>query len=256
VNNVIFDVCRFEDELTVGKFAMAVWCIWHNRNNWVWKGVKDSAKEVAMCGAHMLAEWCVVNTMQQTSSFESVAAVTHAAVYTEYGRLRESHDIQLICWQKPRDGWWKCNVDASFSHSPCYTGWGWCLRDSAGCFSAAGTNICRNTLTVVEGEAMTILEAMRVAISKGWSNIIFESDSKVVVDAVYSNNHGNSEWSSIILSIKSILQCNPNFEVKFTKRQANMAAHKLARVAYSWSSRTYFNIVPRCFARIIINEMS
>ncbi|CAJ2672690.1 unnamed protein product [Trifolium pratense] len=38
-------------------------------------------------------------------------------------------------------------------------------------------------LTVVEGEAMTILEAMRETISRGWLNIIFESDSKVVVEA-------------------------------------------------------------------------
>jgi hypothetical protein len=107
VNNVIFDVCRFEDVLTVGKFAMVVWCIWHNRNNWVWNGVKDSAKEVAMRAAHMLAEWCAVHTMQQNSSFESVAAVNHAAVSTEHGSPRESHVIQLLRWQKPRDGWWK-----------------------------------------------------------------------------------------------------------------------------------------------------
>jgi ribonuclease HI len=108
----------------------------------------------------------------------------------------------------------------------------------------------------LEGEAITILEAIRVASTIGWSNIIFESDSKVVVDAVHSNHHGNSEWSSLISSIKSLLHFHSNFEVKFTKRQANMAAHSLARAACSWSSRMFFNIVPRCIEPIIINEMS
>jgi ribonuclease HI len=34
---------------------------------------------------------------------------------------------------------------------------------------------------------MAILEAIREASSRGWSNIIFESDSKVVVDAIKAN---------------------------------------------------------------------
>jgi ribonuclease HI len=109
---------------------------------------------------------------------------------------------------------------------------------------------------VAEGEALALLEAMRESLDRGWSNIIFESDSKVVVDAVHSNHHGNSEWSSLISSIKSLLHFHSNFEVKFTKRQANMAAHSLARAACSWSSRMFFNIVPRCIEPIIINEMS
>jgi hypothetical protein len=127
VNYVIFDVCRNVDEFTVGKFAMAMWCIWHNRNNWIWNGVKDSAKDVATRAAHMLAEWCAVNTVQQNSSFQSIAAVTTAAVPTDFDSSRDLHDSRMLRWEKPRDGWWKCNVDASFSQSPCYTGWGWCM---------------------------------------------------------------------------------------------------------------------------------
>jgi hypothetical protein len=36
-----------------------------------------------------------------------------------------------------------------------------------------------------QGEEMTILETMREATSRGWSNIVFEIDSEVVVEATY-----------------------------------------------------------------------
>jgi ribonuclease HI len=35
---------------------------------------------------------------------------------------------------------------------------------------------------------MALLEAMREAVARGWTNIIFKSDSKVVVDAVQTNH--------------------------------------------------------------------
>jgi ribonuclease HI len=138
----------------------------------------------------------------------------------------------------------------------CFTGWSWCVRDSNGAFVAPGTNNCRHILTVVEGEAMTILEAMREAISKGWSNIMFESDSKVVVEANKANPQGTSELWSIISLIKDLLQCDSNFEVKFIRRQTNRAVHSLARTVIYWSIRSYFNSISHCIEPFIINEMS
>ncbi|MCI45374.1 hypothetical protein A2U01_0066613, partial [Trifolium medium] len=44
----------------VGTIAMIVWCIWHNKNSWVWNGIKDTAKDVAMRAVHMIGEWRAV----------------------------------------------------------------------------------------------------------------------------------------------------------------------------------------------------
>jgi hypothetical protein len=91
-----------------------------------------------------------------------------------------------------------------FSKPKCHELWLVCIRDSAGVFVAAGTHSSRPFVTIVEGESMAILVAMREAVSRGWSNVVYESHSKVV-DTVLKNHQGNSEWSSIILSIKSLL---------------------------------------------------
>jgi hypothetical protein len=47
---------------------------------------------------------------------------------------------------------------------------------------------------------------------------------------------GSSEFYVLITDIKSILIFYPNFEVKFSKRQTNKAAHILSRTAYFWFS--------------------
>jgi ribonuclease HI len=50
---------------------------------------------------------------------------------------------------------------------------------------AAGTNLCTHN-TALEGIALGIFEALREANSRGWFNIIFESDSKIMVNAIHA----------------------------------------------------------------------
>jgi hypothetical protein len=154
----------------------------------VWSGVKDSAKDVVSRAAHMLQEWRAVNNLQQHNS-QASTAIFHNNQPTVIVSNPQIHlqNSELLRWQRPHVGWWKCNVDASFSQNSRSTGWSWCIRNSDSAFIAAGTNSRRHNFTVAEGEAMAILEAIREASSRGWSNIIFKSDSKVVVDAIKAN---------------------------------------------------------------------
>jgi ribonuclease HI len=51
-------------------------------------------------------------------------------------------------------------VDASFYNLAGSSGWGWVVRDSSGDFKVAGSNIINTALSVLEGEAMALVEAM------------------------------------------------------------------------------------------------
>jgi ribonuclease HI len=103
---------------------------------------------------------------------------------------------------------------------------------------------------------MALLHALREIEQRGLSQVIFETDSKSVVDAIQHFRGGYSEFSSIIGHINNVLLLNPNFMVKFIKRQANMVAHTLARVAISWSRRYIVNTLPACIATLLNNEMN
>jgi ribonuclease HI len=157
-------------------------------------------------------------------------------------------------WQPPPSDYLKCNVDASFYNTEGAAGWGWCLRDCHGNFKLAGTNLVNSPLTTLEGEAMALVEAMHEMIHRGFSKIIFESDSKLVVDAISSRQGGISEFSILISHIQSLLCTHNYFEVKYVRRQANKVAHSLARAAFSMSRRRIFDSAPRCITTLLIND--
>jgi ribonuclease HI len=146
---------------------------------------------------------------------------------------------QQTTWQRPPLNWYKCNVDAGFHHAVIKTSIGWCVRDQRGQCIVVGTTWYEGKCSILEGEAVALLHALREMEqrggkwNKGLSQVVFETDSKSVVDVVQHFCGSSSEFSSIIGHINNVLLLNPNFMVKFIKRQANMVAHTLARAAIS-----------------------
>jgi ribonuclease HI len=193
--------------------------------------------------------------MQAVSYWNQWAAVNGLLQDQQLSAHRRAAERDTVQWQQPPTGFLKCNVDASFFHSDGATGWGWCVRDSRGFFQLAGTNVVHSTLNVLEGEALAILEAMEEMIHRGITFVIFESDSKLVVDAILSTHVGISEFSVLISHIQDLLRMHNYFEVKYVKRQANMVAHSLARAAFSMSRRRIFDSVPRCIDTVLSNEI-
>ncbi|GAU45901.1 hypothetical protein TSUD_401110 [Trifolium subterraneum] len=105
---------------------------------------------------------------------------------------RGEHQQQLLQWKKPRQGWYKCNVDAGFHESIGITSAVWCIRDHRGQFVLAGTSWLQGRCSILEGKAIVLLEAMKQAEHRGFTHVIFETDSKNVADAIYSLHSGIS----------------------------------------------------------------
>jgi ribonuclease HI len=230
---LIFSVCNEEDFSLAGQFAMMLWILWQNRNEMVWNEKKEAGRSMGFKAMQQWHEWFDVQQQRPITT-------------------QQQH---VMSWQKPSLGWQKCNVDAGFHHDLHKTSAGWCIRDHLGRFIKAGTMWKEATYTVAEGEALALLEAMSTMVSEGATQVIFETDSKCVVDAIHSLHSGSSEFSTIIRNVKCILLSNPNFMVKFIKRQANMVAHTLARADISWSSRVTFETIPLCITNYLNNEM-
>ncbi|PNY12048.1 hypothetical protein L195_g008669 [Trifolium pratense] len=70
---------------------------------------------------------------------------------------------QQTHWNPPRHGWIKCNVNAGIHYDGRITIGGWCFRDEAGQFLRAGTYWKIMAYSVIEAEALVLLEAMQVA---------------------------------------------------------------------------------------------
>jgi len=159
-------------------------------------------------------------------------------------------------WEKPRETWLKCNVDAAFHDCNHITSFACSVRNSRGQFIQAQTKWQRANMTVLEGEAIALLDAIHFAVVNGWDRVVFESDSTTLVQALSSLGHGDSELCAIVSSIIYQLSLHSNFEVKFVRRQANMVAHTLARATCSWASHRIFYSYPSCIEHWLINDNS
>jgi hypothetical protein len=107
----------------------------------------------------------------------------------------------------------------------------------------AGTTWIDGSCSIVEGESIALLEALKVMTQRGYSHVIFEADSKSVVDAIHHFCGGYSDFSAFVNNINNILSL------------ANMVAHTLAREANFWSRRCTFETLPICITPLLHNEM-
>jgi hypothetical protein len=195
---LVFSICTEEDCAAAGCFALIMWTVWKNINDKVWNDTKEPGRSIGIKALQQWQQWCSVQQHSQSSS------------------QQQQHPI---AWQKPPMDWYKCNVDAGFHKELNRITAGWCVRNHVGNFVMAGTLWQEGHLSVIEGEAYALLEALKAMQQQGLSQVIFETDSKNVVDAIHNIHGGASEFSSIICNINRMLLANPNFVVKFIKRK-------------------------------------
>jgi ribonuclease HI len=218
-------------------FSVLLWSIWKRRNNKVWNNISETNTTVCERARHFITSW------KQAQQIRSSANISQPIQ-------------QHIHWEKPSRGRYKCNIDASFSHTRNKVGIGMCIRDDHGRYVAAKTEWLSPILDVEIGEAMGLLSALKWVDELQLRDIDFEMDCKRVVDCLHSSRTYNSELGDILRDCRFILTTSlVNSHVKFIRRQANEVAHRLAREATSLASFHIFINIPTCIYDIILNEM-
>jgi ribonuclease HI len=109
---------------------------------------------------------------------------------------------------------------------------------------------------VAIGEALGLYHAIQWMKDMHFDNIDFELDSKITRDVCHSSKSDVSKVGSIIGACRDLFSTSfTNSRVEFIRRQANAAAHALAREATSLASPHIYYDIPFCIETIIINEM-
>lgn len=137
-------------------------------------------------------------------------------------------------WSKPPVGWTKINVNAACKHGAGFIGVGCVARDTTGAFIRARSNVIRGDMSPQMAEAVSLQEALLWAKAWGGNRCVFESDSKLLVEAV-NGSMGKSYFHTIVSECREIIKHFEEVLVVFVHRYANMIAHTLARATYSTS---------------------
>jgi ribonuclease HI len=150
----------------------------------------------------------------------------------------------------------KCNVDGTTFHNNSTVGYGICFRDHLGQLLIGKSDFLHSPSTVLEAEAIALLESLKMAIVNGMHVVLFETDSKTLVEIIKSHATSHNELRDLIVQCRSFLNSNPDFVVLFIRRQANKVAHSIARTSLSHYSPHIFYHVATTLYSLILNEMN
>ena len=135
-------------------------------------------------------------------------------------------------WRPPEENVIKLNTDGAIDISKGCASPGIVVRDHLGRLIACR---CIQYVGISEpfvAELLACRDAILLAIEKGWSSIVLETDCQLIVrDWIEGNDR--SAGGHIYREMKSYLSNFQGFDLKFVGRGANVAAHSCARQAIS-----------------------
>lgn len=202
----------------------------------LWEGIDTTSPR--WCKYVVVQEWHWVNGSRQNC--------------TPGGKEHRTNPQTVQTLARSPAGFVSCCLDASFIRGS-GIGWGMCIVVLLWQLEAHGLPLL---FLLRRGKHVVCFK-----LSSGWPALAMTGCYLSSISRVWSTiftplpGADISELGSIIQECSGIISSFPNFNVKFIRRQANSAAHCLARVALSKSSLHIYHCIPDCISQLIISEM-
>lgn len=210
--------------------------IWQRRNELIFEGVFKSPSQVIRIAKEGIDEFLLA----QVKSID---------------RVGNNAELRNQVWKKPRESYVKANWDASLNQKERKMGLGVIIRDEEG-----------EVLVVVEGqqsnvdqpavaESYALWKAMEVCRDLNMERVIFEGDAQLIVKAVNDLEEDRSVFGSIVEASKVLISLWKDWSVEFVYRNANEAAHTLAKEALCLDTEiVWIEEIPNCIRKITEKE--
>jgi hypothetical protein len=193
--------------------------IWFRRNKFVFEGTFTHPDEVYTVAVRFIREYKESKQLDQSVLMQPVKG--------------SSNSSDTITWSPPSNGFIKLNWDAAINKIKGWIGLSIIARDNLG--NCLGVRSLTKILQVdaKTAESLAALEAVLFAREAGFLDAIFEGDVAHVIAEINSNPPYLSRSSHILESIHVERQSLHTCSFYFVYREANRAAHCLAKEAAS-----------------------
>jgi hypothetical protein len=133
-------------------------------------------------------------------------------------------------WNKPRSGYMKINIDASYREDTRTGGWGFVIRNDTGEIECAGAGQINAVLGPLQAESMACLQAFRAAAEQGMMTIEVETDCQTPKNALQSTNWDAAPEGMIFRELKFFIRTSFNDVLLLcAPHSCNSVAHTLAQ---------------------------
>lgn len=187
-------------------FSFAVWNLWKNRNQAVFKRWPQNS-----------------NLVQDI--INSAVEFFHCAVSTKHFQPRVTIQVR---WERPDQGWMKINTDGSSLGNPGRAGGGGVIRDWTGRWIVGFSRRIGITTSLL-AELWAIRDGLMLCIERNFSKVEVELDAKAVVDMLTNPQYDNMAIHAILEDCKFLVAKIPQTRIKHCYREANRCADMLAR---------------------------
>ncbi|KAM3351906.1 hypothetical protein ACQJBY_023652 [Aegilops geniculata] len=159
-------------------------------------------------------------------------------------------------WKPPEEGWCKINTDASVNVNGGSSAIGMVTRDHGGELLLATVRKLSGVTDPNCAQLLGVREAVCLAMEKGWTRVIIESDYKTIIDE-YMASESRSTGSPIISEIKSYLHNFQGLRINYVRREANEVAHWCARESLASASNVIsFDAFPASLIALVQSDVN
>jgi ribonuclease HI len=159
-------------------------------------------------------------------------------------------------WQRPPVGWIKLNWDAATDHQNGLMGVGLVARDSRGQVQVSLCHFMPYLTDPTVAEAFAARRGVELCSAMGFTAVIFEGDSQMIVKALLVDETQPSSFDSIVADTQLLLSSFPQWQVRFVRRTDNDVAHRLARMAVKHKvSHVWVESIPSSISDAICKDL-
>ncbi|XP_042992296.1 uncharacterized protein LOC122318762 [Carya illinoinensis] len=220
------------------EIVMVMRSIWVRRNNFIFEGKFASPSQV------------IKGAREDLRFFQQIKL-----------KVRQGNDTcsdrRDVRWNRPKELSVKANWDAAVDKKERNVGIGVVIRDEEGEILVATREHMSYVTDGAIAESFALRKAMEVCRDLNFNNILFEGDAQNIVNVVNVETKDMTRYGSVIEDVNSLLKGREKWSVSFVFREANEAAHVLAREALLFHSEiVWIEKVPDCIRSIIVKEKS
>jgi ribonuclease HI len=108
-------------------------------------------------------------------------------------------------WRKPPSDVLELNCDASFLPRSSSGSWGFLIRDNAGDVVVTGRGKVDRLLSAFHAELVACLQGIQATVDLGIGHLIVETDAKMVVQAIKTNDFNDAAVGLLVTEIKNLV---------------------------------------------------
>jgi ribonuclease HI len=149
--------------------------------------------------------------------------------------IRRQRETIYISWKYPHGDWIKLNCDRAYKDSMNIAGCGGLFRDSDGQW-LKGYTLRIGDCDALHAEMWGMYTGMKMARRQGYTHLIVESDSKLLIDMVTGRCKLNGNSPILVKRIQDLSNLQWHVIFQHTWREGNRCADWLASFSLNQSS--------------------